>query len=96
MPLDIAAGASAPAPSPIQFVNIETTPLMGGEYSVVMQATLLDEEELEFIGQDLANERVETLDQAIQPRPSCDFDFDQYPTAGSDYVPRAPRRRLER
>ena len=30
-----------------------------------MQATLLDEEELEFVGQDLANEHVATLDQAL-------------------------------
>jgi hypothetical protein len=65
MSLDIAAGEIAPAPSPIQFVNIEITPLIGGEYSVVMQATLLDEEELQFVGQDLANERVLTLDQAL-------------------------------
>ena len=65
MSLDSEARATAPAPLPIQFVNIEITPLLGGEYAVVMQATLLDEEELEFIGQDLANERVGTLDQAL-------------------------------
>ena len=41
--------------SPLQFVNIEITPLIGGKYSVVMQATLLDEQELEFVGQDLAH-----------------------------------------
>jgi len=65
MPLDIAAGEIPPAPSPIQFVHIEITPLLGGEYSVVMQATLLDEEELEFVGQDLVSEHVATLDQAL-------------------------------
>ena len=65
MSLDIQAGAAAPAPNPIQFVNIEITPLIDGHYSVVMQATLLDEEELEFIGQELASERVGTLDQAL-------------------------------
>ena len=65
MNLDIAAGGNAPAPFPIQFVNIEITPLIGGQFSVLMQATLLNEEELEFVGQDLANERVETLDQAL-------------------------------
>ena len=32
---------------------------------VVMQATLLDEEELQFVGQDLASERVDTLDEAL-------------------------------
>ena len=40
-------------------------PLIGGQFSVVMQATLLDEQELEFVGQDLANARVDTLDEAL-------------------------------
>jgi hypothetical protein len=65
MSLDIPTGASAPAPTPIQFVNIEITPLVGGHYSVVMQATLLDEVELEFVGQDLANAHVDTLDEVL-------------------------------
>jgi hypothetical protein len=65
MTFDIAGGASAPARSPIQFVNIEITPLIGGKFSVVMQATLLDEEELEFVGQDLANAHVDSLDEAL-------------------------------
>jgi hypothetical protein len=65
MSLDIPTGAHAPAPSPIQFVNIEITPLMGGQFSVMMQATLLDEQELEFVGQDIANFRVDNLDEAL-------------------------------
>ena len=65
MSLDIQARAKAPAPLPLQFVNIEITPLVGGELSVFMQATLLDEEELQFVGQDLAHERVATLDAAL-------------------------------
>ena len=65
MSLDTAAGATAPAPLPLQFVNIEITPLLGGQFSVVMQATLLDEEELQFVGEDLADERVGTLDEAL-------------------------------
>ena len=65
MPFDSHARAVAPAPTSIQFVNIEITPLIDGEYSVVMQATILDEEELEFVGQDLANEHVKTLDDAL-------------------------------
>ena len=65
MSLDTTPSATAPAQYPIQFVNIEITPLLGGQYSVAMQATLLDEDELEFVGQDLANERVATLDQAL-------------------------------
>jgi hypothetical protein len=31
----------------------------------VMQATLLDEEQLQFVGEDLAHEHVDTLDQAL-------------------------------
>jgi hypothetical protein len=65
MPFDSQARATASAPNPIQFVNIEITPLIDGQYSVVMQATMLDEEELEFVGQDLANEHVGTLDEAL-------------------------------
>ena len=65
MPLDKATGATAPAPYPLQFINIEITPLIDGEISVAMQATLLDEDQLEFIGQDLAHEHVKTIDEAL-------------------------------
>jgi hypothetical protein len=65
MSLDTQARAVASAPNPLQFVDIQITPLIGGQYSVVMQATLLDEEELEFVGQDLANAHVATLDEAL-------------------------------
>jgi hypothetical protein len=65
MSLDSHARASAPAPLALQYVIAEITPLLGGQFSVVMQATLLDEEELQFVGQDLANEHVQTLDQAL-------------------------------
>ncbi len=65
MSLDVPAANRPPAALPLQFVNIEITPLIGGQYSVAMQATLLDEDELEFVGQDLAHERVATLDEAL-------------------------------
>ena len=65
MSFDIQAGANAPVPLPLQFVNIEITPLLGGELSVVMQATLLDEQALEFVGQDLAHQRAGTLDEVL-------------------------------
>jgi hypothetical protein len=65
MPVDIATGATAPAPCPLQFIDIQITPLVGGAYSVAMQATLLDEAQLEFVGQDLAHERATTLDEAL-------------------------------
>ena len=65
MSLDISAGADPPAPYPLQFIHIEITPLIDGKYSVAMQATLLDEEQLQFVGQDLAHEHVKTLDEAM-------------------------------
>ena len=65
MSLDIAAGKIPPVPFPIQYVTAEITPLIGGQFSVVMQATLLDEQELEFVGQDLANAHVDSLDEAL-------------------------------
>jgi hypothetical protein len=65
MSLDTQARAVASAPNPLQFVDIQITPLIDGQYSVVMQATLLDEDELEFVGQDLANAHVSTLDEAL-------------------------------
>ena len=65
MSLDIAAGENPPVPFPIQYVTAEITPLIGGQFSVVMQATLLDEEELQFVGQDLAHAHVDTLEEAL-------------------------------
>ena len=64
MSFDTLAQAN-PRASPIQFVNIEITPLIDGQYAVAMQATFLDEDELELIGQDLANEHVDTLEEAL-------------------------------
>ena len=65
MPFDAPTGTSLPASHPIQFVHIEIAPLIDGRYSVDMQATLLDEADLQFIGQDLAHQRVATLDEAL-------------------------------
>lgn len=65
MSLDTQARATAPASLPLQFVNIEIAPLTGGRFSVLMQATLLDEQELQLIAEDLVSERVATLDQAL-------------------------------
>jgi len=65
MSLDTATGAKAPAPLPLQYVSIELMPIVGGRFSVAMQATLLDEQQLEFVGQDIAHERVDTIEQAL-------------------------------
>jgi hypothetical protein len=65
MSLDSAAGADQPAPLPLQYVSIELMPVVGGKLSVAMQATLLDEAELEFVGQDLASAHVDTIEEAL-------------------------------
>jgi hypothetical protein len=65
MSFDTAAGAQGPAPLPLQHINIEITPIVGGRLAVAMQATLLDEQELQFIGEDLANEHVNTVEEAL-------------------------------
>ncbi len=64
MSLDIAAGAN-PASLPLQNVSIELMPIVGGKLSVAMQATLLDEQSFQFVGENLANERVDTIEQAL-------------------------------
>lgn len=63
MSLDTAAGAKTSMP--LQYVSIELMRIVGGKFSVAMQATLLDEEQLELVGEDLAHEHVDTLDQAL-------------------------------
>jgi hypothetical protein len=65
MSFDRSSGDSAPAPLPLQFVHIEIAPLMGGAFSVAMQATLLDEQDFQIVGQDLAHEQVRTLDEIL-------------------------------
>jgi hypothetical protein len=65
MSLDTHVVAKAPASYPLQFINIELTPLIDGRFSVALHATLLDEEQLDFIGEDLAHEHVKTLDEAL-------------------------------
>ena len=65
MSLDNLAGTKAPAPLPLQFVNIEITPIVGGRFAVAMQATLLDEDELQFVGEDLLHAHVGTIDEAL-------------------------------
>jgi len=65
MSLDIAAGTIPPAPLPLQYITAQIMPLIGGQFSVALQATLLDEEQLEFVGQDLASAHVDTLEEAL-------------------------------
>lgn len=65
MTFDVPAATGTSAALPIQFVHIQIGPLIDGQYSVDMQATLLDEADLQFVAQDLAHRRVGTLDEAL-------------------------------
>ena len=65
MSLDRAAGTNAPAPLPLQYIRIELMPVVGGKLAVAMEATRLDEEELEFVGEDLAHAHVNTVEEAL-------------------------------
>jgi hypothetical protein len=64
MSLDTAAGAT-PAPLPLQYITVQLAPVAGGRLSVAMQATLLDEEQLEFVGEELAHAHVGTIEEAL-------------------------------
>lgn len=65
MSLEVSTGGNAPVPLSLQYISAEIMPLAGGKFSVAMQATLLDEAQLEFVGQDLAHESVDTIDDAL-------------------------------
>ena len=65
MPFDNKAATKPAASLPLQFVHIEIAPVIGGKFSVSMQATLLDEQELEFVGEELATAHVRTLDDVL-------------------------------
>lgn len=65
--LDIQTGATAPPhpTPPIEFVTIQLMPLADGHLSVSLKSTVFDETEFELIDQDIANERVSTLDELL-------------------------------
>jgi hypothetical protein len=65
MSFDSAASPRAAAPLPLQYVSIELMPVLGGRYTVAMEATLLDESELQFVAEELVHEHVDNLDQAL-------------------------------
>jgi hypothetical protein len=65
MSLDIATGEHESPRLALQFINIEIAPLMSGRLGIAIQATLLDEQELEFIGQELVQTSADSLEGAI-------------------------------
>jgi hypothetical protein len=60
------AAAHPPASLPIQFVDLRLTPLANGHVSIRVQATRLDEDDLEFVGEDLADEQVRSLTDLLR------------------------------
>ena len=66
--LDIRAGASAPSKPPIppiEFVTIQLMPLADGNISVLLKATRFDEVEFDLLDDEIANEHVTTIDEAL-------------------------------
>ena len=63
--LDIHGREPFPArpPPSIEFVTVQLMPLADGTIAVLLKSTVFDEIELELIDQDIANERVATLDE---------------------------------
>lgn len=63
--------ANAPAPTPptvqksAEFYTIELSHLADGDISVFMTATTVDDDEPQLLNQELASERVKTLDDAL-------------------------------
>jgi hypothetical protein len=57
------ATPASPAASPIEFVTMQLMPLADGMIGVSLKSTVFDEQELELIDQDIADERVTSLDQ---------------------------------
>ena len=66
--LDIHAGATAPpnAPTPpIEFFIIQLMPLSEGGISASLRSTKFDETDFELLDQDIANVRLNTLDELM-------------------------------
>jgi hypothetical protein len=68
MILEIQNGAQAKgtAAPPIEFVTMQLMQLRDGSIGVSMKSTIFDEKELELIDQDIADERVVSLDQLFE------------------------------
>ena len=65
--LDIQTGASAPPHPipPIEFVTIQLAPHADGTILVSLTATTVDEDEPQLLDQEIAFERVATLDELV-------------------------------
>jgi len=64
--LDIQTGAPAPPhPIPIEFVTIQLAPHADGKILVSLTATTVDEDEPQLLDQEIAHERINTLDELV-------------------------------
>lgn len=56
---------SSQPPPILQFLSVEIMPMGDGRLAVSLAGTYLDEDELEFINGEIANEKVGSLDDAL-------------------------------
>ena len=64
--LEIAGRARAASPPPpIEFVTIQLMPLSDGTTSVSLKSTIFDDSDYQLVDQDIASERVSTLDDLL-------------------------------
>jgi hypothetical protein len=59
------AGAPRPRSPTLQYLSFEVGPLADGGLRLSSAGTFLDEDALEFIGEDIETIRVETIDEAV-------------------------------
>jgi hypothetical protein len=57
--------AVSAAKLPLQYVSVEIMPLHGGKLSVAVDATYLDETDLQLIGSEVVHAQAGTLDEAL-------------------------------
>jgi hypothetical protein len=63
MLIEIQPSASAMPPASIEFVTMQLMPLADGFISVSLKTTTFDEKELDLIDQELADEKVTSIDE---------------------------------
>lgn len=64
--LDIHGRSPAAATSPLEFLRVELSPSSDGTVFVALTATVLDPDEPQLLDQEIASDKVTTLDQVLQ------------------------------
>ncbi len=60
-----ALAATTPPPLTVEFYRVQLSRLQGGEILVSLTATTLDDEEPQLLDQEIASDRVATIDDAL-------------------------------